>query len=227
MKLRLILGCILAVIGWRDSNAQTFLKGTIYDAGTQLPLSNVFIRSNRKQLSIADKSGNFKIAASVNDLLIFTLTGYQPDTIYLVDLHPQKIKLISSVRQLNEVKISANSTSTPFNPRQEYPEIYEKSQFALSPSRLFGRDAKNARRLKHYFDNEEKQRKIDSIFNPQLVSASIPLTGRDLRNFMSQYRPSLSFLTKSSPDQLDVYIKESYKKFLELPAQQRILPPLH
>jgi hypothetical protein len=227
MKLKLVLTLISCIISWHVCNAQSILSGTIYDAASKLPLSAVLIRSNKKQAVIADRSGNFKIQASENDLLIFTLAGYQPDTLYLIDLTPKKVELTSTTHLLNEVKISANSTEETFNPRKEYPEVYEKSKFALAPSRLFGKDSRNARRLKRYFENEAKQRKIDSLFNKRLVGAIIPLKGTELRNFMSKYRPTLSFLTKSSPDQLSVYIKERYQEFLELPTQQQGLPPLH
>jgi len=227
MKLKLFLILIISSFFLLELHAQSTVTGTVYDIDTQLKLPNVLVRTNKKQLAIAGKSGNFRIQATVNDLLIFTLAGYLPDTLYLVDLTPKKIELTSTTRILDEVKISASPSKTVFNPRKEYPEVYEKSKFALSPSRLLGKDARDARHLKHYFDNEVKQEKIDSIFNEKMISAVIQLKGSELRNFMIRYRPKLSFLNKSSPDQISTYIKNSYKKFLELPIQQRGLPPLN
>lgn len=217
-----ILAIALFLLITKETQAQTVLNGTVCDRDTKAALPDVLIRvRHKKQLAISGKSGNFNIPASKNDLLIFTARGYVPDTLYLVDLTAKRIEMIAAVNALNEVLVTASTSEPAFDPEKEYPEVYEKSKFALSPSRLLGRDARNARRLKHYFDNERRQRKIDSIFNVNLVGSIIPLKGRDLRNFMLMYRPHLSFLNKSSPDDLYKYIKNCYSKFTQLTPRER------
>ena len=228
MKLKFGGILIISIFLVKEANAQAILSGTIYDIDTKVTLSNVLVRNTiNKQLTITGKSGNFRILAAANDLLIFTLHGYVPDTLYLIDLTPKKIEMVSATNTLSEVQINASSVEPAFDPQQEYPEVYEKSKFALSPTRLFGKDARNARHLKHYFDNEIKQRRIDSIFNRTRVSDIIPLKGRDLRNFMTLYRPRLSFLNKSSPADLNLYINACYKKFRQLTPKEQALPRLY
>jgi len=220
---RRIIGIMaIAIFHFNLAPAESLINGTVYDKDTRQALPNVLVRSKPgKQLAITRKSGNFTMPASKNDLLIFTKQGYLPDTLFLVDLTPKKIELIAAVNTLSEVVVTATPDKPGFDPQTEYPEVYEKSKFALSPSQLLGSDARNARRLKRYFDHELRQRKIDSIFNFNLVSSIVPLKGRDLSNFMAMYRPRLSFLDKSSPDDLSNYIKNCYGRFIRLPADEQ------
>lgn len=204
--------------------AQTILRGTVYEGKSARKLANVFVRDiNSKEISLTDNSGNFNIRTVLNHTLVFSSPGYVSDTLYLVDLNPKHIELSFRNITLNTVNVTSTRS---FNPREEYPDVYEKSKFALSPSRIFGKEAKDARRLKHYFDREIDERQVDSIFNAAYVSSVVPLKGRDLENFMSMYRPSLAFLKKTPRSSLTLYLNDSYKKFMALPPEKRSLQSL-
>ena len=206
-------------------SAQSVLTGTVTEEHKTTKLNNVFIRNiSNKQIALSDNAGRFDIKATTGNTLIFTLPGYISDTLYLVDMKPKHIELKIQGITLNEVSVRE---SAKFNPREEYPEVYERSKFALSPSRWFGKEARDARRLKRYFDNEEQQRQIDAAFTRTLVSSIVPLKGRELDNFMAMYRPSLSFVKSSSPQTMTLYINDSYRKFMALPADKRTLPDLN
>ena len=224
MKTKYILLAAL-IISIKTSFAQGVLSGTVTEVGKNIKLNNVFIRDiNNKQVALSDNTGSFDIRAITGNTLIFTLPGYVSDTLYLVDLKPKHIELKLQGITLSEVSIK--ETNAPFNPREEYPEVYEKSKFALSPSNWFGKEARDARRLKHYFDNEEQQRQIDAAFNRALVSSIVPLKGRELDGFMALYRPTIDFVKSSSPQTMTLYINDSYRKFMALPPDKRILPSL-
>jgi hypothetical protein len=205
-------------------HAQTILKGTVYEGKSSRKMADVFVRDiNSKEISLTDNAGNFSIRTALNHTLIFTSPGYTSDTLYLIDLNPKRIELTLRGISLNEVNITSNRA---FNPREEYPGIYEKSKFALSPSRIFGKEAKDARRLKHYFERETDERQVDSIFNAAYVSSIVPLKGRDLEDFMTMYRPTLAFLKKTPHSSLTLYINDSYKKFMALPPEKRRIQAL-
>ena len=224
MKSRLFLIVIAVCMISGSLQAQTILKGTVYEGNSSRKLSNVFVRDiNSKEISLTDNSGNFNIRTALNHTLIFSSPGYVSDTLYLIDLKPKRIELAIRGISLNEVNVTSTRA---FNPREEYPDVYEKSKFALSPSRIFGKESKDARRLKHYFDRETDERKIDSIFNPVYVSSIVPLKGRELEDFMSMYRPPLSFLQKTPRSSLTLYINDSYKKFMALPPEKRTMQKL-
>lgn len=203
------------------ANAQSLLKGTVYENGSNTRLPNVFIRdNNNKQVTITDKNGNFSLKAAVGHLLIFNSPGYTPDTLYLIDLDLKKVMLTAQTINLRQVNVTA--TRQEFNPRAEYPEVYEKSKvYAFSPSTWFSKEGKNARRLKKYFKREAEERHIDAVFSPVYVGSIVPLKGEDLENFITMYRPSYAFLRNNNRESIVVYINDSYKKFMALPADKR------
>ena len=199
--------------------AQNTLRGTVFEGNTTRKIADVFVRDiNAKAIALGDKNGNFSIQTEKNHTLVFTSPGYVPDTLYLVDLNPKRIELAVKGISLAEVNVISNKA---FDPREEYPEVYEKSKFALSPSRIFGKDARDARRLKHYFDQEVKERKVDSAFNQLYVSSIIPLKGQALEDFMTMFRPSYDFVEKTPRSSMTLYINDSYKKFMALPPDKR------
>ena len=209
-----------------SASAQGLLKGAVYENGTTNKLPDVFIRDkNTKQLTITDKQGNFAIKTEAGHILIFECPGYVSDTLYVVDLTQKKIMLQTQTIALREVNIS--STRTNFDPHKEYPEIYEKSKvYVLSPSTWFSKDAKDARRLKKYFQHEQEERRIDQAFSRAYVGSLVPLKGQELENFMALYRPSYDFVTSNNATSMAIYINDSYKKYLALPPEKRALPKL-
>ena len=208
------------------ANAQNSVKGTVEEAGKDTRLTNVFIKDiNNNALTLTDNSGNFEIRSATGHTLVFNSPGYVSDTLYVIDMNPKKIKLEQMTIALREVNISSKRTA--FNPREEYPEIYEKSKvYVLSPSSWFSKDSKDARRLKRYFATEEQQEKIDEVFNTTYVGSLVPLKGQDLENFMTLYRPTYAFIKSNNGPSLAVYINDSYKKFIALPPDQRSLQQL-
>ncbi|MFD0794932.1 carboxypeptidase-like regulatory domain-containing protein [Mucilaginibacter litoreus] len=209
------------------SHAQTTLKGTVYEQGTNKALDNVFIRDNNtRQVSITDKNGKFEIQTAQGHTLIFNSPGYAADTLYLIDMRPKKVMLATTSIALNQVTIT--STRPDFNPRVEYPEVYEKSKvYVLSPSTWFSKEGRRARKLKKYFRYEAEQRQIDAAFSRSYVGSIVPLKGKDLENFMTMYRPSYKFLRSNNRESMVAYINDSYKKFMALPPDKREVQPLN
>lgn len=202
------------------------LSGTVVEAGKNTRLENVFVREvGSKNVALSDRSGNFDIRTAVNHTIILSLPGYISDTLFVVDLKPKHFELKQAGISLQAVNIADSKGA--FDPEKEYPEVYEKSKFALSFSRMFGKESRDARRLKKYFAHEVEQRKIDAVFTKALVSSVVPLKGRDLDAFMVMYRPSLAFVQNSSQQTMVVYINDRYKEFKALPPEQRGLQPLN
>ncbi|RYE11657.1 MAG: hypothetical protein EOP44_00865 [Sphingobacteriaceae bacterium] len=223
MKYKILITFIAVLTVFGHLKAQNILRGTVFEGNSSRKLADVFVRDiNSKEISLTDKSGNFSIRTVINHTLIFTSPGYISDTLYLVDLKPKHIELALKGITLNQVNITGNKG---FNPREEYPEVYEKSKFALSPSRIFGKEAKDARRLKRYFGREVEERQIDSAFNVLYVSGLVPLKGKELEDFMTMYRPTYAQI-KAPQSSLTLYINDSYKKFMALPPEKRTIQPL-
>lgn len=207
-----------------SASAQSFIKGTVYQDKSSVKLSDVFIRNLSNQATtLSDAAGNFEIEAAPNQLLVFSSPGYVSDTLFLIDLKPKMVHLFVKGIVLNEVNISA---SGEFNPREEYDDVYRRAKItSLSPSQIFGKEAKQARRFKRFLDWEVKERKIDAVFNKKLIAEYLPLTGVDLENFMSLYRPSF-MMVNSTKNALVLYLNDCYKKFMALSPEERKLSPL-
>ncbi|HWZ16797.1 MAG TPA: hypothetical protein VNW95_16285 [Mucilaginibacter sp.] len=217
---------VLILIAAVPAMAQGLLKGTVYESGSNNRMSNVFIRNNNnKQITITDNSGNFSIKAETGNLIIFDSPGFISDTLYLIDLVPKKIMMVTKTIALREVSIT--STRQAFDPHKEYPEIYTKSKvYIMSPTSWFSKEGRDARKLKRYFVTEEQQRHVDAVFTRAYVGSIVPLKGRDLEDFMTLYRPSYAFIRGNNSESLAVYINDSYKKYQALSPEKRHLPAL-
>jgi hypothetical protein len=217
---------VLILLAAGSAMAQGLLKGTVYESGTNNRMPNVFIRDNsNKQITITDNSGNFSIKAETGHLIIFDSPGFVSDTLYLVDLAPKKIVMVTKTIALREVSI--NSTRQAFDPHKEYPEIYTKSKvYIMSPTSWFSKEGRDARKLKRYFVTEEQERHVDAVFTRAYVGSIVPLKGHDLEDFMTLYRPSYAFIRGNNSESLAVYINDSYKKYQALPPEKRHLPGL-
>lgn len=208
-------------------HAQIYVRGNVVDASSGAKLSDVFVRDvTNKQITLTDKSGRFEIKSETGHTLIFSSPGYVPDTLYVIDLTQKHIELKTKTISLREVNITAQRLA--FDPHKEYPDVYEKSKlYPLSPSTWFGKEARDARRLKRYFQREEQERKVDQIFNRVYVGSIVPLKGQELEDFMQLYRPSYAFITSNNSESLAVYINDSYKKWQALPPEKRHLEKLN
>ena len=226
MKTKFVVTFLFLLAG-SSLYAQTLVKGQVVESGGGIRLENVFVRDmTNKQATLTDKAGRFAIYTETGHLLIFSIPGYISDTLYVVDLMQKHVELKNQPIQLREVAITATRT-TSFDPRKEYPEVYEKAKvYPLSPSTWFSREAKNARRLKKYFQTEQEERVVDKVFTRAYVGSIVPLKGQELEDFMTLYRPSYKFITSNNSESLAVYINDSYKKYKALPPEKRSLAKL-
>lgn len=225
MKYRYLLLSALLFLAC-TANAQTVVKGTVFELGKSTKVSDVFVRDNQnRQMTLTDSKGNFSIRTETGHTLVFSAPGYVSDTLYVTDFTNKKIELVTQTIALRQVNISAKREA--FDAHKEYPEVYTRAKvYPLSPTSWFSKEAKDARRLKKYFKHEEEERHVDEVFTMNYVQSIIPLRGQELENFMTLYRPSYAFIKNNNGPSLAVYINDSYKKYMALPADKRTLPDL-
>ncbi|MFI5162077.1 MAG: hypothetical protein ACHQHN_12425 [Sphingobacteriales bacterium] len=221
--------CVILLLLFAASGlqAQTLVKGAVFESGRGIRLENVFVRDmTSKQVTLTDKNGRFIINTETGHLLVFTLPGYIADTLYVADLSQKHVELKNQPIQLREVSIVSTRT-TSFDPHKEYPDVYTKAKvYVMSPSTWFSREGRMARRLKKYFASEQEERQVDKIFTRAYVGSIVPLKGQELEDFMTLYRPSYKFITSNNSESLAVYINDSYEKYKDLPPDKRTLPKL-
>ena len=216
-----LMAFLLAGIG-TPIQAQDF-TGIVYELESSHTLWNVTVRNLRTKEQVnTDREGKFKINAKLYDYLELELPGYQKDTAFLYEEGVQRIYLLreDNTIVINEVLVTRLTDSRLIseiertkNEGKVVDANQQKGGLRVSPSRLFGRKAKEARKNLDLLITEQKNRKIDRKFTNQLIASLVPLSEDEIPLFKERYRPTLEFVQVASPQDLQVYILDSYKKF--------------
>jgi hypothetical protein len=224
MKFRYLLMLCIGLLSLNAKAQQNTIRGQVVETGTNTKMPEVLVRNtNSKQVTFTDNSGNFKLNGAVGNIVIFSSPGYVSDTLYIADLTAKKIVMTPLGIALRQVNVRGQR----FDPKSEYAQVYQRSKvYALSPTTWFGKDAKDARRLKKYFEKEVQERQIDSVFTKVYVGSLVPLKDRELEIFMNLYRPTYEFVRSNNGESMAAYINDSYKKYQALPADKRSVPKL-
>lgn len=216
-------------------SAQDRFKGIVLEYKSNEQMPEVSIRNlNKNDSTRSNKSGEFSISASKDDILVFSYPGYRVDSLVVTDFALKRIYLspVNDPRMLDEVNINALTNSRI---AEEKERLKKEGQYAgtvsggsningtkrmggigFSPSRIFGTRARNARRQYKMLDEESNNRIIDARFTEALITSLIPLRGDDLSLFMVKYRPKASFIQEANDETLRLYIMDSYNKYKEL-----------
>jgi hypothetical protein len=101
--------CFLVIaffIGTLSANAQEIMRGIVVDSATfdALPYVTVQLK-NKDRGTMSDIKGNFSIAATRKDTLVFSLVGYQRLELPLVDYEPSMVRLAEKYTLLETVTI--------------------------------------------------------------------------------------------------------------------------
>ena len=224
MKFRYMMVLWLGLLSLTVKAQQNIIRGQVLETGTNTKIPDVLVRNTtNNQVTLTDNGGNFQIRGLIGNILVFSSPGYVSDTLYITDMVPKRVIMVPLGIALNAVSVRGQR----FDPRAEFPQVYQRSKvYVLSPTTWFGKEAKDARRLKRYFEREEKERVVDSVFTKIYVGSLVPLKGRELETFMNLYRPTFEFVRSNNGASMAAYINDSYKKYMALPPEKRVVPKL-
>lgn len=199
------------------------IKGFVHDLANSEPLYNVEIKNLRTNTTVlSDRNGSFTINGQVNDYLAVNFIGYIADTIFYYDEAIRRIYLtkndgIVSIDEVLVKRFTDNLLSRELEKARNAGKIVEvprnQGGIRISPSRLFGRDAKQARSNVEILEEEYHARKIDQRFTRYLITSLLPLSAEEIALFKERFRPTLEFVEHASDEDLKVYIIESYTVF--------------
>ena len=211
--------------------AQTQIKGQILDQASRKALDKVEVLNTTNQATTqTNTKGEFVINGKVGDVMVYRLVGYDIDTALIIDLKQVKRYLHPLTNTLNTVSISGQIDS-----KQQYADVYNKANPVLLtpgrgirfyPSSFFGKEGKNARRLKKLIETDQVEKEIDKRFNAVTVTALLPLKQPELDAFLVLYRPDVKFAVNADADDFKFYLLEAYERFKALPPDQQTLPKL-
>ena len=227
---RLIVTALFFLFIFNQVSAQLIVKGKIYDAETDSVIVAVNVYNlNTKQSARSGVDGNYAIAAAEGERLVFSITGFKPDTVtvtYDMLLIQFDVTLRKQIVTLKNVTVTSSYQADSLERRNYYSNIYEKQPgltgrntpsngfgISVSPFSYFSHQAKQKRQLKKKLIRQEEEDYIDRCFPVEWVARLTGLRGDSLSRFMALYRPSYSFCRKNNREKMLLYLNDKFKEF--------------
>ncbi len=201
------------------------MNGVVFNNDSKLRLALAEITNKRNNYGVGSNDiGLFQIRAEIGDTLVITKRGFSDKEIVITSTKDLVVYLNRGVT-LNEVVING------FSKKQELDAIKKDFKnkgsfyggkppflsFLFTPLtalyETFGRTPKNARRFGNYYVTELQQTKVDQFFNRSLITQHTGLSGKDLDNFMINYRPDYEKVKNWNVYDGTKWIKDSFKKY--------------
>ena len=214
--------------------AQQYLFGRVFKKSNKeiLPGVNVYNFSTKKY-NKSDLGGNYRIAATAGDTVIFSSAGYLPDTFFLSSAPPAagyNMLLVPNVVALPGVEIDELSKyeADSMERRKDYAFILDRKHpvklmnekrqedapgLNFSPIGYFSKGEKQKRKLKKRVIAEDEEEYIDARFPRSRVAFLTRLTGDSLQLFMFRYRPSYKFCRATDNQKMFLYINDKLVLF--------------
>ncbi|HEY4205368.1 MAG TPA: carboxypeptidase-like regulatory domain-containing protein [Puia sp.] len=229
-----VISCFLLLA--TEGFGQQQVSGKVIRKGSAEKLIGVSIFNlNTRRYTSTDTAGNYSLAASPGDTVIFSSAAYLPDTAfvasymfsenYLVALKPN-IAILESVDVMEMGKYREDSLKR----REEYSWLLDAKHpvklmnekraadgpgFSFSPFGYFSKGERQKRRLKKRLKEEEEYYYVNYKFSSSRVSLLTGLKGDSLRMFMMRCRPSYACCRNATDRDMFLYINDKlilYKK---------------
>ncbi len=245
-KILLLLGCI----AFLATKAQVVaVRGVVYDTTGITPVKNVWVTSLCGGSSLTDSLGRYEVTASVSDSLVFTYR--QKSTLkfaikeisdindFNISLH---VRVAERFKTLKEVRVfSKTYRQDSIENRMAYAKIfnYEKPGISTSSSSYSGvpgldldefinifrfRRNKQLARMQQRLEDEEKEKFVNYRFNKITVKRITGLSGKDIEDFMTIYRPTYVFTLQSSTVDFYQYILNCSYEYKRLKLKLQLSP---
>jgi hypothetical protein len=218
---------LLVLCCFNVANAQKLFTGRVLENKTRITLAGVRVENlTGKQVVVSDNTGQFSIKAKLGDLIVFRSFAYRKDTVYLADLHEREVFLEPEGNMLKEVTVTNQEINTKgwVDPTLTgKPVAYlrdEKGNFKGGIALRFGYGKGKQDKETELLQKEAAKDEVTGVFNAENIGKYVPLKGQELDNFIVMYTPPVKVF-KSKSFNLLIYINNSYKEFMKLPAEKR------
>lgn len=206
--------------------AQVKVSGRIYETNDSLITAATVRNKNRKISVSSNREGQYNIFADEGDTLIFSATGFIPDTVTVMInmlLTPYDVTMERRSVLLESVEVSSSYKQDSIDRHNFYADVLRRNPVVSRPSNGFGisvspisyfsRAARQKRELKKKLLKQDKEDYIDRSFPQEWVQQLTKLKGDSLTLFMQRYRPSYDFCRKTDREGMLLYINDSFKEF--------------
>lgn len=215
--------------------AQVRVSGRVYDFSQYRPLEAVSVMTSSGAGTISDSLGRYSIVVNKNDSIWFSYLN-KPTPKYAVNaiMNPQnfEVSLHVNTTELKQVRIMPrNYRMDSIQNRQDYAKAFNFQKPGIgtsinsAPGGGVGLDLdefinmfkfrRNKRMLafQQQLLMEEELKFIDYRFNRTLIYKLTGLKGKDLDEFVENYRPDVEFIRMATDYELQDYIKKSYSHY--------------
>lgn len=208
------------------------VNGVVIEKGYKIRIALAEISNARNKYSVGSNDmGLFQIRAMFGDTISVTKRGFNPARA-IVSSTKDLVFYLERSTTLNEVVVFGK------NKKQTLDEIKRDFKnkgafyagkppllsFIFSPLtalyELFGRTPRNARRFNNYYVSELQQTHIDVFFNKAIINKYTGLEGKELENFMINYRPDYEKAKNWAQYDAIKWINDSYKKYTDTLAKK-------
>lgn len=231
---QLAIAALIAICTYLPAHAQTIqekLEGIVFELESGEVMYDVLVTNlNNDTETRTDREGRFVIGAQLNDRLKFEYTGYRTDTVVIIEPGIKRVYMTPAdgTIMIDAVSITAmtdHRLHVEIERAAQEGAIAESSQYRgglrLSPSRIFGQQARQARQRHQLLVAERDRRLVERRFSSEAIQALTPLRNRDLDLFRAKYRPDAEFATTASEQEMQLYIMDSYAAFTRLSDEER------
>lgn len=203
------------------------LNGVLLENGTKIRVALGEISNKRNRYSVGSNDmGLFQIRAVVGDTLEIIKRGFNDVQVVVASTKDMVITLNRGTT-LNEVVINGQSKKQALdaikNDFKNKGSFYDGKppllSFIFSPLtaiyELFGRTPRNARRFNNMYVSELQNNQVDLLFNKSTINKNTGLEGKELENFMVNYRPDYEKAKNWTVYDATKWIKDSYKNYTD------------
>jgi hypothetical protein len=213
------------------------ISGVVTDKSTGEPITGAFVNAGNTTAR-ADKRGLFEIdLLHPSDSLKVSAMGYKTLIVAAGNTNEfLTVSLAPKITNLNEVTVygSKSFKQDSLANRDEYTK-----QFSYTPPKLkdvvgfnpgsgtyqllsinvltlidyLTYKSSPEYKFKQVLVRDEHEQYVDEKFNRGVVSRITDLKGDTLTSFLARYRPAYQFVLKATDYDMEVYIKDCYKKF--------------
>ena len=208
------------------------LKGDVADYITNNALTNVTIQNiNTQEKVITGADGTFQINATADQLLQFQKEGYQTVRVripkqksfpyFKITLEPDAMPVQPAI-PLDDYE-AYKADSIRFRRLYAHELDFARLSAAGVMAHPFSAMDKQNKEIWHFQDdyNEfEKDKYIDKMFNPKIVSSITGLKGDSLQTYMYRFRPDYTTLRQMNNYNYYMFIKKSSRIYRGLDKER-------
>lgn len=221
-----IIATIFLPISKGFSQEEFKLTGVIFEKATNIRIALAEVTNKRNKYTVGSNDlGLFTIKALVGDTLIINKRNFSPLMLKVTSSKDVITYLIRDANMLNEVTVFGQTKKQELdaikrdyrNKGSFYGGKPPLLSFIFSPLtaiyELFGKTPRNARRFNNMYVTEIQNNQVDQLFNKSSINENTGLNGKELENFMVNYRPDYDKAKNWTVYDATKWIKDSYKKY--------------